>query len=128
HPIRRSIAVLLLLGSAACAHDGMLAPEVAPEPREAALTAAPPSEPAATPAGRSVLLRICGTRFSAPGGLPLYVVDGVMLDSLPEALDPMDIDRIEVVKGAAAVRLYGPRAEHGLVQITTRSSQGLDGT
>ncbi|HST60595.1 MAG TPA: hypothetical protein VLK84_17985 [Longimicrobium sp.] len=51
--------------------------------------------------------------------MPLYVVDGVMMDALPEALDAMDVDRIEVIKGAAAVRMFGSRAEHGVILVTT---------
>ena len=102
--------VLCLLTSGACAHDGMLAPVSAPGPE-------------AAPAARSTMLRICGRRFGPPSGMPLYVVDGVMLDAVPETLDPRDVDRIDVVRGAAAVRMFGQRAEHGLVLITTRPRQ-----
>jgi TonB-dependent starch-binding outer membrane protein SusC len=35
-------------------------------------------------------------------------------------LDPNDIERIEVLKGAAAAALYGSRANNGVVQIFTR--------
>jgi TonB-dependent SusC/RagA subfamily outer membrane receptor len=32
----------------------------------------------------------------------------------------MDIEMIEIVKGAAAARLYGSRASNGVIMITTK--------
>lgn len=60
---------------------------------------------------------------------PLYIVDGVILaDGTGMAdLDALDIENIEVVKGAAAASLYGSRAANGVVQITTKRGRGLDG-
>lgn len=51
---------------------------------------------------------------------PLYIVDGVILSSSMVDLDALDIENIEVVKGAAAASLYGSRAASGVVQVTTR--------
>lgn len=56
---------------------------------------------------------------------PLYVVDGVILGSALVDLDGLDIEKVEVVKGAAAASLYGSRAANGVVQITTRRGAGL---
>jgi TonB-linked SusC/RagA family outer membrane protein len=56
---------------------------------------------------------------------PLYVVDGVILGSSIVDLDALDIETIEVVKGAAAASLYGSRAASGVVQITTRRGSSL---
>jgi TonB-dependent SusC/RagA subfamily outer membrane receptor len=35
----------------------------------------------------------------------------------------MDIESIEIVKGAAAASLYGSRAANGVIQITTQRGQ-----
>ena len=54
---------------------------------------------------------------------PLYVIDGVIISgSLPD-INPLDIESVEVVKGAAAASLYGSRAGNGVVQITTKSGR-----
>ncbi len=63
-----------------------------------------------------------------PGGAPegpLIVVDGVIMQEAVLAdLAAYDIERIEVVKGEAARKLYGERAAHGVVNITTKEGQG----
>jgi TonB-linked SusC/RagA family outer membrane protein len=54
---------------------------------------------------------------------PLLVVDGVILAASSADISTLDIESIEVVKGAAAASLYGSRAAAGVVQIrTTRGS------
>lgn len=50
---------------------------------------------------------------------PLYIVDGVILSSSVADFDGLDIESIEVIKGAAAASLYGARAANGVIQITT---------
>jgi TonB-linked SusC/RagA family outer membrane protein len=59
---------------------------------------------------------------------PLYIVDGVILSASMVDFDALDIETIEVVKGAAAASLYGSRAQAGVVQVTTRrgSAMGTD--
>jgi TonB-linked SusC/RagA family outer membrane protein len=86
--------------------------------------------------GANVVLR-GATSISSAGrsNEPLYVVDGVILAGSavgdmgdPNAarrssmvdIDALDIESIEVVKGAAAAALYGARAANGVVSITTR--------
>ena len=69
-----------------------------------------------------VLIRGLGT---LGGARPLYVVDGVILspesaDEVVRALVPDDIESVEVIKGAAAAMLYGQRAEHGVIVITSK--------
>ncbi|MEO7646633.1 MAG: SusC/RagA family TonB-linked outer membrane protein [Gemmatimonadaceae bacterium] len=64
---------------------------------------------------------------------PLIVVDGVIqsqsFGAATADLEAMDIESIEVVKGAAAASLYGSRAAAGVIQIRTRRGSGLaDGT
>jgi TonB-linked SusC/RagA family outer membrane protein len=87
--------------------------------------------------GTDIRLRGTGTVLGAAG--PLIVLDGVIVSNdSPELLqiggttqnrlldiNPNDIARIEVVKGAAAAALYGSRANNGVMQIFTTS--GRDG-
>jgi len=63
------------------------------------------------------------------GGAPLIVVDGVVLggEGLPATVDieSMDIESIEVVRGAAGASLYGSRANAGVISIKTARGDGL---
>ncbi|MEX0741502.1 MAG: carboxypeptidase-like regulatory domain-containing protein, partial [Phycisphaeraceae bacterium] len=56
---------------------------------------------------------------------PLYIVDGVILSSSIMDFDGMDIESIEVIKGAAAASLYGARAANGVIQITTQRGRNV---
>lgn len=94
---RRLIAIIALLGTAACATDGPLAPRIAPEPANLQANADGPPAPDA-PATRGAVLRTYCGGPRADGPPPVYVVDGR-----------------EVA--------YGPRAWNGLVIITTRAAQ-----
>jgi TonB-dependent SusC/RagA subfamily outer membrane receptor len=59
---------------------------------------------------------------------PLYVVDGIVISGGLPDLNPLDIESVEVVKGAAAASLFGSRAGNGVIQITTRSGKNaMDG-
>lgn len=77
-------------------------------------------------ASSSILLR-GATSIDASGRSqePLYVVDGVILGSSMVDLDALDIESIEIVKGAAAASLYGSRAASGVIQIKTRRGSAL---
>ena len=86
-----------------------------------------------TPGG-GTSVRIRGLSTISRSAEPLYIVDGVIVDNSSRQLvdlggyttnrladlDPNDIERIEVVKGAAAAALYGSRANDGVVQIFTK--------
>lgn len=62
------------------------------------------------------------------GPQPLVVVDGVIRAELDlDAIDTSDIEKVEIVKGEAALDLYGDRARGGLIQITTKSGEGGGG-
>ncbi|NIR47554.1 SusC/RagA family TonB-linked outer membrane protein [candidate division KSB1 bacterium] len=88
------------------------------------------------PAG-GVSIRLRGPSTVRGSADPLYVVDGVIVDnSSPILIDlgggatnrlvdlnPNDIERIEIVKGASAAALYGSRANNGVVQIFTKRGQ-----
>ena len=54
---------------------------------------------------------------------PLVIVDGVILDGGTQDLNPLDIETMEVVKGAAGSSIYGSRAGAGVIQITTKSGR-----
>ncbi len=69
---------------------------------------------------------------------PLYVIDGVPLDNTNfgsvgkeggydlgdgiSAINPDDIENMTVLKGPAASALYGSRASHGVILITTKQA------
>lgn len=52
---------------------------------------------------------------------PLYIVDGTAIFTNIDYLDPKDIQRIDVLKDAAAAAIYGTRAANGVIVITTKS-------
>ena len=59
---------------------------------------------------------------------PLIVVDGVILSNVTSSsadLSSLDIESIEVVKGAAGASLYGSKAANGVIQIRTARGSGL---
>jgi TonB-linked SusC/RagA family outer membrane protein len=90
--------------------------------------------------GVSVKLRGVGSIFGSSE--PLYIVDGVIIDNSSVNvinqnadaqgaqirsganrlvdINPNDIERIEVINGAAAAAIYGSRASNGVVQIFTK--------
>lgn len=95
------------------------------------------SQTAGGPSGSTrVLLR--GNTEITGNNQPLYVVDGVPLDNTNygsagtyggydlgdgiSAINPDDIENISVLKGPAASALYGSRASHGVILITTKKA------
>ncbi len=58
---------------------------------------------------------------------PLIVIDGVIQSEGASLSDvgALDIDHVEIVKGAAAASLYGSRAQNGVIEITTKRGTGL---
>jgi TonB-linked SusC/RagA family outer membrane protein len=74
------------------------------------------------PGAAPVILLRGPTSINASGRSqePLYIVDGVILSSSMVDFDALDIETIEVVKGAAGASLYGSRAQAGVINITTR--------
>ncbi|QNP52099.1 TonB-dependent receptor plug domain-containing protein [Hymenobacter qilianensis] len=91
------------------------------------------SQNSGNPAG-GISVRLRGTSTVVGSSDPLYIIDGVIVNNdSPELLDlggyaqnrlvdlnPADIDRIEIIKGAAAAAIYGSRASNGVVQIFTK--------
>lgn len=86
-----------------------------------------------TPGGRSTV-RIRGSSSITGGNDPLYVVDGIPINTgnysgaaagsvaqNPLAnISPNDIESIEVLKDASAAAIYGSRASNGVIIITTK--------
>jgi TonB-linked SusC/RagA family outer membrane protein len=75
--------------------------------------------------GRGVQVRLRGTTSLTGSSEPLYIVDGVILAANQVDIDALDVEGIEVVKGAAASSLYGARAQNGVIQIATKRGKGI---
>ena len=55
---------------------------------------------------------------------PLYVIDGFPLeDEINNAINPTDIESINVLKDASATAIYGARGANGVVIITTKKGK-----
>jgi TonB-linked SusC/RagA family outer membrane protein len=73
--------------------------------------------------GATVSVRIRGGNSLLGNNEPLYVVDGFPLTSSPNAINPNDIESIEVLKDASATAIYGSRGANGVVMITTKKGK-----
>ncbi|WP_194976007.1 SusC/RagA family TonB-linked outer membrane protein [Aquiflexum lacus] len=83
--------------------------------------------------GGAVNIRIRGTGSINAGNEPLYVVDGVQINSRDDAtftqsnplafLNTNDIESIEILKDAASAAIYGSQAANGVVIITTKKGK-----
>ena len=83
--------------------------------------------------GGAVQVRIRGVGSIGAGNDPLYIVDGVQLNSSSRSsftssnplnfLNPDDIESIEVLKDAAAASIYGSQAANGVVLVTTKKGK-----
>ena len=97
------------------------------------------SQTAGGPSGSTrVILR--GSTEMTGNNQPLYVIDGVPLDNTNygsagsgggfdlgdgiSSINPDDIESMSVLKGPAASALYGSRASHGVILITTKKADG----
>lgn len=59
------------------------------------------------------------------GKEPLYVLDEkILTESEIATIKPDEIERINVLKGVLAINLYGSKAKHGAVLITTKKKNG----
>jgi TonB-linked SusC/RagA family outer membrane protein len=77
--------------------------------------------------GEGARIRIRGNASLTQSNEPVIFVDGIRINaggsrtSRLDDIDPSSIDRIEVLKGAAAATLYGTEASNGVIQIFTRT-------
>ena len=69
--------------------------------------------------GAEGTIQIRGASTLNSGNGPLYLVDGVITPD-GASINPMDIDKIEVLKDAASAAIYGARAANGVIIITTK--------
>src|SRR5262245_41213395 len=76
--------------------------------------------------GTGARIRIRGNASLTQSNEPIIFVDGIRVNSgggqtsRLEDIDPESIERIEVLKGAAAATLYGTEASNGVIQIFTK--------
>lgn len=95
------------------------------------------SSTTAGPSG-STRIVIRGNGELSGNNQPLYVIDGVPMDNSQlggagtwggydmgdglSSINPDDIASVSILKGASAAALYGSRATHGVILITTKSA------
>ncbi len=81
-----------------------------------------------TPGGSSTI-RIRGTNSLNATSQPIFVIDGVIIDSDGSdngntnplaAINPSDIVSMDILKDASATAIYGSRASNGVIMITTK--------
>jgi TonB-linked SusC/RagA family outer membrane protein len=83
--------------------------------------------------GGAVNVRIRGIGSILAGNDPLYIVDGVQINTRNDAnfsqsnplafLNPNDIESIDVLKDAASAAIYGSQASNGVIIITTKKGK-----
>ena len=91
--------------------------------RVAGVSVVPQGQPGS---GTSIVLRTPTSIHES--SFPLLVIDGAILGAttgITADLQSLDIERIEVVKGAAAASLYGSRAQAGVIQVITRRGREI---
>ncbi|MCK5638124.1 MAG: TonB-dependent receptor plug domain-containing protein, partial [Flavobacteriaceae bacterium] len=90
------------------------------------------------PAG-GMSIRLRGPSTLTGSSDPLYIIDGVIVNNKSNQtidlggytqnrlvdINPDDIERMEILKGAAAAAIYGSRASNGVIQIFTK--KGVSG-
>ncbi len=72
-------------------------------------------------AGASPTMRVRGVNSIKADGGPLIVIDGFAGGSL-DAVNPADIQSIEILKDASSTAIYGSRGANGVILITTKST------
>jgi len=93
--------------------------------------------------GGAISVRIRGTNSLRGNNEPLYVIDGVIINTAAEdvsdastdandmlsqqngltGLNPRDIESMEILKDASATAIYGSRGANGVVLITTKKGK-----
>jgi TonB-dependent starch-binding outer membrane protein SusC len=91
----------------------------------------------------SINIQIRGVNSIGMGTQPLYVVDGIIVNSAGEenidplqggnsylstqnglaGINPRDIESIEILKDASASAIYGSRASNGVILVTTKKGK-----
>lgn len=81
--------------------------------------------------GASSSIRIRGTNSLNATNQPIFVIDGVVIDSTSDdsssnplsSINPSDIATMDILKDASATAIYGARASNGVIIITTKRGQ-----
>ncbi len=83
--------------------------------------------------GEAPIIRVRGVSSITSGTSPLYVIDGVPVESGNTSysgnvnamadINPNDILSMDVLKDAAAAAMYGSRAANGVILITTKKGK-----
>jgi TonB-linked SusC/RagA family outer membrane protein len=71
----------------------------------------------------TVRVRIRGGMSITGSNDPLYIIDGVQVESGLSTISPQDIQTIDVLKDAAATAIYGARGANGVIIITTKTGK-----
>ena len=80
--------------------------------------------------GQAALISLRGptsVNSSGRSQAPLIVIDGVLQSESATHSDvgALDVQSVEIVKGAAAASLYGSRAQNGVIEISTERGMGM---
>ena len=93
--------------------------------------------------GGGTNIRIRGTSSVNASSEPLYVIDGMLINSNSgetsiggrgpatnplATINPSDIESIEILKDASATAIYGSRAANGVILITTKRGKSGKGS
>jgi TonB-dependent starch-binding outer membrane protein SusC len=77
--------------------------------------------------GASTTIRIRGANsfVNSDASNPLLVVDGIPIGDAGnlKQINPLDIERIDILKDASASAIYGARASNGVIQVTTKKGK-----
>lgn len=86
--------------------------------------------------GASTSIRIRGINSLNATNQPIFVIDGVVIDSATDdessnplaSINPSDIVSMDVLKDASATAIYGSRASNGVIMITTKRGKAGEAT
>ena len=76
--------------------------------------------------GEGIKVRIRGSGSISASNSPLYVVDGVPINSDPNSGNSLadinfnDIETFDILKDASAAAIYGSRAANGVILVQTK--------
>jgi TonB-linked SusC/RagA family outer membrane protein len=70
--------------------------------------------------GAAITIRVRGGGSITQNNEPLYIIDGFPSEDGLNALDPSDIESIDILKDASSTAIYGARGANGVVVISTK--------
>ncbi|MCD8166828.1 MAG: SusC/RagA family TonB-linked outer membrane protein [Bacteroides sp.] len=68
-------------------------------------------------------IQIRGQRSLKAGNTPLIVLDGIIFTGELSEINPLDIDRVDVLKDASSAAIYGAKSANGVVIVTTKKGK-----